>query len=150
MYGVDESNFYGAINIATRKATLFMPRLPDDYVIVCGAIHPPSHFQGIYDVDEVVYTDNLFQWLEGIRCGSSIGNSKEWLYLLDGVNSDSGNRTKSVTFKQEPVPDNSGAEVTVYEKLQELYSSGINMTQLFIALTNARVTKSRYEQEVMW
>ena len=147
-----------------------MPRLPEDYVIVCGAIHPPAHFQGIYDVDEVVYTDHLLQWLEGIRCGSSIGNTNtntntntpnnEWLYLLDGVNSDSGNRTKSITFKQETMTDTTadtpttglGAskELTVYDKLVELYPTGINMTQLFIALTTARVTKSKYEQEVMW
>ena len=39
---------------------------------------------------------------------------------------------------------------SVYDTLCEVYKDGVDMKILFPALTTARVTKSAYEQEVMW
>ena len=55
LFGVKEPGFYGAISVPSGKSTLFMPRLPDEYLVWCGAIHPPEHFQKMYDVDEGIY-----------------------------------------------------------------------------------------------
>lgn len=52
-FGVCEPDFYGAINVDTGVATLFIPRLPSDYAVWHGPIHPPSIFQQKYAVDEV-------------------------------------------------------------------------------------------------
>jgi Xaa-Pro dipeptidase len=54
LFGVKESEFYGAISITTGRTTLFMPRLPDEYLVWCGQIFPPVHFKEMYGVDEGV------------------------------------------------------------------------------------------------
>jgi Xaa-Pro dipeptidase len=63
LFGVVESEFYAAIDIASGVCTLFMPRLPDVYRIWCGSIYPPEHFQSMYDVDSVLYADTLEEYL---------------------------------------------------------------------------------------
>lgn len=45
LFGVKEPEFYGAIDLTTGQSTLFMPRLPEVYMIVMGSIHPPAHFR---------------------------------------------------------------------------------------------------------
>ena len=45
LFGVKEPEFYGAVDLATGKSTLFMPRLPEVYMIVMGSIYPPEHFK---------------------------------------------------------------------------------------------------------
>jgi Xaa-Pro dipeptidase len=52
LFGVKEPDFFGVVSLSTGKATLFMPRLPDEYLVWCGAIYPPEHFQTMYDVDD--------------------------------------------------------------------------------------------------
>ena len=52
LFGVKEAGFYGAISLPSGRSTLFMPRLPEFYLIWCGDIHPPEHFQRMYGVDE--------------------------------------------------------------------------------------------------
>ena len=38
LFGVEEEDYFGAIDIATGKTTLFMPRLPSSYAVWMGAI----------------------------------------------------------------------------------------------------------------
>ncbi len=45
-------DFYGAVDIASGRATLFMPKLPQEYLMWCGTIYPPDYFIGHYGVDE--------------------------------------------------------------------------------------------------
>ena len=125
LFGVHESEFYGAVNINTNKCTLFMPRLPEVYKIWCGSIHPPEHFKDLYVVDEVVYSDELESWLK-----NNLNNNN--LFLLSGENSDSGLMAKPAEFES-----------------KKKFINSINITALFPALTKARITKSLAEIEVM-
>ena len=63
MFGVREPDCYGAVHISTGRSILFVPRLPESYVVWMGTIHPLSHFKSEYVVDEVHYTDEIAQVL---------------------------------------------------------------------------------------
>jgi len=111
-----------------------MPRLPDVYRIWCGEIHPPAHFKDMYDVDVVVYADEMDGWLTA-RVAEAAASPTFKVHVLEGVNSDSG---LSAT------PANFGASV-------DLKAQGrLSNVELFPALTTARVTKSPRELECMW
>lgn len=131
LFGVKEPGVYGAISVSTGKTTLFIPKLHEDYRIWCGDIHPPSEFLVSYAVDEVLYTEDLCQWIgTALQMEGPAGN----LLLLEGVNSDSGLTSKVATF----------------EGIQDLYeNSKVDKSVLYHALATARVTKSQQEIEVM-
>jgi Xaa-Pro dipeptidase len=82
LFGVKEPGFYGAIQVGTGKSILFIPRLPEEWGVWMGRIHPPSHFQDRYEVDETYYDDEIRSVLTGLKPAS--------LLLLLGQNSDSG------------------------------------------------------------
>ena len=42
LFGVDEEDYFGAIDIASGEATLFMPRLPSSYAVWMGQIQACS------------------------------------------------------------------------------------------------------------
>ena len=90
LFGVKEPNFYGAIEVATGRATLFMPRLPEAYAVWMGRIHPASHFQAVYEVDDVQYADEIAAVLQAMKPGV--------LLLLQGKNSDSGQTAAPADF----------------------------------------------------
>lgn len=133
LFGVKEPGVFGAIDLSTGKATLFIPKLSPEYRIWCGEIHPPSVFAASYAIEEVVYTDDLKQWISG-----HLGSGK--LYLLHGRNSDSGLYPKQVEF------------FSSNEDFASLTAAGSidsSDATLFHALSTARVTKSAAEIEVM-
>lgn len=130
LFGVKEAAFYGAISIETGKCTLFMPRLPESYNIWCGSIRPASDFQVSYAVDEVLYVEELSNWLESSL--SADLNSK--IYLMKGVNSDSGLEAKPASFTNDNVFITDGK---------------VNYDVLYNILSLCRVTKSKEEVEVM-
>lgn len=76
-FGVEEPDCFGAVDVATGAATLFVPRLPPAYAVVMGAIKPPAAFREKYGVDAVAYVDELPAALAGAR-----------LLLLRGFNTD--------------------------------------------------------------
>jgi len=129
LFGVKESGVFGAICLSTSSATLFIPKLPDEFQMWCGTIHPPNHFKESYAVDSVEYTDSLSAWLD--QALLSEGGD---LFVLEGVNSDSGSTSKSATF-------------TGIEDIRSKFK--IDNSALHHALSTARVTKSPYEIEVM-
>lgn len=90
LFGVREPGFYGAVDVATGKATLFMPRLPESWGVWMGKIQPPSHFLARYEVDEVRYVDEMAEALKTA--------GEPTLLLLSGKNSDSGSSAQPAAF----------------------------------------------------
>lgn len=121
---------YGAIDLSQKKSTLFIPRLPEEYRIWCGTIHPPSSFQVSYGVDEVFYVDSLCSWLKDLFTSSPEAK----LHLMDGVNSDSGTRALPASFD---------GDKYFYDQ------SLVDTSVLYNLLAHCRVTKSEAEIEVM-
>ena len=131
LFGVKESSLYGAIVVSTGHTVLFMPRLPEEYKIWCGEIHPPSKFKESYAVDEVLYTENLDDW---VRATLNAEGADSRLHLMTGVNSDSGSSAKPASFPA----------------VEALTQNGqVDTTQLYNILAHCRVTKSPAEIEVM-
>jgi Xaa-Pro dipeptidase len=81
LFGVKEPGFFGAIQVGTGRSFLFMPRLPEEYAVWMGRIHPPEHFGSNYEVDEVRYVDELPAVLNAMN--------PDVLLLVQGRNSDS-------------------------------------------------------------
>nr|AKF43194.1 metallopeptidase M24 family protein [Francoa sonchifolia] len=122
LFGVREPGFYGAIDIATGKSTLFAPRLPNDYAVWLGEIKPLSYFKETYMVHTVNYTDEIVRVLHAEYQGSG----QPLLFLLHGLNTDSGNYSKPADFEGK-------------EKFE------VDLTTLHPILTECRVLKSDLE-----
>ena len=54
-----EADCFGAVEVDTGKSILFVPRLPPEYAVWMGSIHPPEHFKKKYQVDQVRFTDEV-------------------------------------------------------------------------------------------
>lgn len=63
-FGVKEPDMYGAIDIDSGRATLFIPRLPEEVAPWIGAIETPSSFRKRYAVDDVKYTDEVTKFTQ--------------------------------------------------------------------------------------
>lgn len=130
LFGVKESGFYGAIQLTDGWTVLFIPRLPESYKIWCGEVYPPQYFKELYKVDEVLYTEELIDWLGPFKP----------IHVLNGVNSDSGLRAKGVSH---PELDAVAAHIV------KSGSSTADTSLLYDLLSTCRVTKSPEEIEVM-
>jgi len=129
LFGAKESGCYATIEISTYKTTLFIPRLSPEYEIWCGKIHPPSYFKDLYDVDEVEYVEDIVAYFNKVLSKPS---SDVKIFLLEGVNSDSGSKAKPATFENDSI-----------------FDSYKDTTSLFHCLSTARVTKSEHEISTM-
>jgi len=89
LFGVREPGCAGAIDIAANRSLLFVPRLTAEWALWCGDIKPLEYFQQHYLVDEVHYIDQIAQVLHARQIDN--------LYLLRGVNTDSGLETVTTT-----------------------------------------------------
>lgn len=134
LFGVKEGGFYGVIDIESGRTTLFMPRLPEEYRIWCGAIHPPEYFQHQYVVDEVLFADSLDEWLHSRLSTLQRTSSQAKVFLMKGVNSDSGASAQPASF----------ASFNSF-----LEKGWIDLDQLHPLLSHCRVTKSPEEITVM-
>uniref|UniRef100_A0A8D2KUS5 Xaa-Pro dipeptidase n=1 Tax=Varanus komodoensis TaxID=61221 RepID=A0A8D2KUS5_VARKO len=85
-FGVTEADCYGAVEVDSGHAILFIPRLPESYATWMGKIHPPEHFKQKYAVHEVRFTDEV----------SSLAYSA--FLFQRGVNTDSGSVTREASF----------------------------------------------------
>lgn len=122
LFGADEPGFLGAIDLLSGAATLFVPRLPEDYAVWLGPIHKPEHFRTKYMVDEALFVDELRQWLKRRRPGC--------VHILSGVNSDSGLSAWA------PAP-------------ADLGDVPVSKDRLYHALCECRVYKSAAEVDLM-
>eukprot|EP00743_Colponemidia_sp_Colp-15_P001221 GILK01001341.1.p1 GENE.GILK01001341.1~~GILK01001341.1.p1 ORF type:complete len:481 (-),score=77.27 GILK01001341.1:273-1715(-) len=89
-FGVAEADCLGAIEVGTGKSVLFLPRLPASYAVWLGVIHPLSFYKTKYEVDETYYVDEIPEYMKRINPAV--------VYLMQGVNSDSGLVTAAATF----------------------------------------------------
>ncbi|XP_053401005.1 xaa-Pro dipeptidase-like isoform X2 [Mercenaria mercenaria] len=55
MFGVEEPDFYGAVEVDTGKTMLFAPKLPAEYAVWMGKLLTEDDFKVRYEVDEVYF-----------------------------------------------------------------------------------------------
>ncbi|XP_061449967.1 xaa-Pro dipeptidase isoform X3 [Rhineura floridana] len=121
-FGVTEADCYGAIEVDSGNALLFIPRLPESYAVWMGKIQPPEHFKQKYAVNEVHYTDELSSVL-------ALKNPTV-LLTLRGVNTDSGSVTREASF-------------------EGISQFTVNNTVLHPEIAECRVIKTDMELEVL-
>lgn len=103
LFGVNEPDLFGALDLATGEGHLFVPRLDVDYEVWCGKIMSNTIYSVKYGIEHVHYVDELETVLQSLAGSSPI-------HILSGVNSDSKRAIISVTFNFEtfsPVTDDS-------------------------------------------
>lgn len=92
-FGVLEPDYFGAVDLATGRSILYMPRLSEDYAIIMGHIPSTEETKERYRVDEVRYVDELADHLRGVQ-----GSTVPTLLLLEGPNTDSGKTARPAAF----------------------------------------------------
>lgn len=90
LFGVTEDSFYGALDVRSGEAYLFMPRLPENFAVWFGEVPTPETVKAKYAVQHVFYMDEMKAVLEEL--GPSC------LHLLVGENTDSGKSTQKAHF----------------------------------------------------
>lgn len=90
MFGVEEPDFYGALEVDTGKAILFPPKLPDTYAVWMGKLLTESDFKARYEVDEVHFQTEISKVLTE--------KSPSVLLTLRGLNTDSGKYSREAAF----------------------------------------------------
>jgi len=124
-FGVLEPDYYGSIDVASGRSTIYMPRLPEDYGIIMGHVPTPQEVRERYLVDEVVYVDEM---PEHLRAGPHGDNPT--LLLLEGANTDSGKMTRPAAF-------------------DGMSKFNINTSVLHHQMAECRVVKTEAEKEAL-
>ncbi|KAK3086899.1 hypothetical protein FSP39_025174 [Pinctada imbricata] len=89
-FGVEEPDFYGAIEVDTGKAILFPPKLPDSYAVWMGKLLEANDFKVRYGVDEAHWASDIADVLKG--------KNPSTLLVLRGLNTDSGKMSRPAAF----------------------------------------------------
>ena len=121
LFGVKEPDFYGVIETETKKAILFIPRLPESFAVWMGPIQTPEYYKDLYKVDEVLFTDDLPAYFEKF--------APEVVHVTYGENTDSGS-------------------FAVPAKFEGLEKYNVEKAFLFNAITESRVFKTPKEMEI--
>lgn len=58
-FGVREPGCFGAVNVKSGRATLFVPRFEEHYATWMGRLWTLDDFQQNYEVDDVRYVDEV-------------------------------------------------------------------------------------------
>ncbi|BFZ20614.1 hypothetical protein BsWGS_23653 [Bradybaena similaris] len=90
-FGVEEPDFYGAIEVDTGKSILFPPNLPESYAVWMGRLLTADDFKHLYSVDEVHFSDKIATVLHN--------KAPSVLLTLHGLNTDSGKYSKEAVFE---------------------------------------------------
>lgn len=157
LFGVREPGFYGAVDVATGKSLLFAPRLPADYAVWLGEIKPLSYYKESYMVSMVCYVDEI----EEVLHKECKGHDEPLLYLLQGLNTDSGNFSKPAEFKGMETfkPDLDTlhpilTECRVLKSKMELaliqYANDISSEAHIEVMRNVKVGMKEYQMESMF
>jgi len=161
LFGVREPDVCGCLEVDTGKVTLFIPKLPEDYATFMGRIKSCEEVRDEYGVDEVLYVEEVVEYLSKIveraagaeineaedekKEGSShectddskdvscvaTSNSSAQILLLSGPNSDSGKTSAAPTLP----------------KSLEIYADSTDF--LHNLLAECRVVKSPHELQLM-
>jgi len=91
LFGVLEADCFAMVDVDTEQATLFIPRLPEDYATWMGQIYPPGHFKTKYALNDVKYTDEIVSTLKE--------KAPSMLLTLRGLNTDSGSWCREAAFE---------------------------------------------------
>jgi len=110
LFGAKEEGCFGAIDVSTGVSTLFIPRLPKEYAMWMGEIKPPSHFKDAYEVEQVLYADEVPKFFKDAEAKK--------LFLLEGKNSDSGITATPASF--DGIEQYTQDKTTLYPILSEL------------------------------
>jgi len=161
--GVKEPDCALALDVATQKCTLFIPKLPADYATIMGPIKTCEEIQQLYQVDAVKYMEEIETTLEELllltitsvatkrrkKAGdeddekkddsspSSDSTSNKKLLLMKGLNTDSGNMYLPPT------------EFLEKAKHGEVLQSHADTDVLFPILCECRVIKTDAELDVL-
>jgi len=122
---VAEPDYFGTLDLATGKATLFIPRLPAEYAVWMGKIPSLAEVQSRYGVDSCEYTDQL---------PAQLPRDKR-VHVLKGYNTDSGKWSTPASF----------AAIDTVEADFDVDAS----TKLYDAAAECRAFKTDAELEVM-
>lgn len=122
LFGINEPNFYGAIDMNTEESILFIPELPENMAVWIGPNKTKEFYKNKYGVDHVDYTHNIKTYL--------LNKNIKSVYLPKGINMYSNRENEPVVF------DGMG-------------SFKLNYTLLMDALCEARVIKSEKELNLM-
>ncbi|KAH9376446.1 hypothetical protein HPB48_010615 [Haemaphysalis longicornis] len=121
-FGVEEPDYFGAIDVDQGLAYLFMPRLPSSYAVWMGQLASPEDVRARYCVDKVFYADSIAEALRELQART--------LLTLRGKNSDSGKMSMEAEF-----PGMDGFKV--------------DPKPLFEVMAELRVFKTPLEMEVL-
>jgi len=88
LFGINEPDCYGILDLERKESVLFVPRVLDDWQRWHGAALPLDYYTKRYGVTTTRYVDELHTVLQE--------RGLELLYVLRGVNSDSGLPTATV------------------------------------------------------
>jgi len=91
LFATLEPGCYATLDVETGRATLFVPRLHESYLIWSGKIQPPEFFCGRYELDEAYYVDEIAAVLKK--------KNPKVLLTLKGLNTDSKCGTKKASFE---------------------------------------------------
>ena len=90
MFGVEEPDFYGAVEVDTGNAILFPPKLPDAYAVWMGKLLTCEDFKERYAVNEAHWSADISTVLKG--------KNPSVILTLRGLNTDSGNYSREAAF----------------------------------------------------
>jgi Xaa-Pro dipeptidase len=123
LFGLNEPDCYGALDLRTGESLLFVPRTSDEAERWEGTRRPVTYYTERYGVAQTFHTDELLATLKT--------RGTKQLFTLYGRNSDSGNFTRTV-------PDFEGIEAFANDN-----------TQLYPLLCELRAFKTPEEVEVL-
>ena len=131
------SDCYGAISIPDGRSTLFVPRWGVDVATVCGPCPDLEDVRGELGVDEVLGVDDLGRFVEGEmsrmiaedeeddeeereeKKGGGGTSSRPKLYVLRGLNTDSGNYASPAHFEGIEKYDDMRDDETLFKCMAE-------------------------------
>ncbi|TMW49509.1 hypothetical protein DOY81_005399 [Sarcophaga bullata] len=90
LFGVKEPQCFGALNVDSGESVLFVPRHPEEYATWMGRLLSIDEFKSMYEVERVLYTDQLSEFFEKA--------SPKLILTLSGLNTDSGLRSQPASF----------------------------------------------------
>ena len=131
-FGVSDADVYGAISLPSGDATLFIPQYGIDYEIFCGSSPDLDQTRLRYGVEQVRPIEELGDFIASELGDTADSDNDAQLFLLSGLNSDSGNYAKPAS----------------YEGIQK-HDPRRNTHSLFRAISEARVHKTKAEIELM-